>query len=384
MAEDWRDGGFGVYVHWPFCAAKCPYCDFNSHVSRDIDHGRWRRALLEDLRYMASLAGPRRVESVFFGGGTPSLMPPDTVAALVAEVGRLFSAGDDLEVTLEANPTSVEAARFAGYRDAGVNRFSLGIQSLIDADLRALGRQHTAAEALAAIDVAQSTGARVSIDLIYGRQHQAVADWEVELTRALATGVRHISLYQLTIEPATAFGALHRRGKLKGLPDGGVSADFFELTEDLCRRQGMHRYEVSNHCVSGEECRHNLVYWRYGDYLGIGPGAHGRVSTGGRRLATWSVLQPEAWLDHVERNAPRAELQEALSPRDQAIEYVLLGLRTPGGLSLDRVRRLDPSILKMDRIRELSDENMVKIKEGRLVATDTGIQFLNLVVEEIL
>lgn len=383
MAEDWQAGGFGIYIHWPFCTAKCPYCDFNSHVSREVDQDRWCRALLSDLRRMAALVGRRSVGSVFFGGGTPSLMPGATVAALLAEVERLFVVGDDLEVTLEANPTSVEAGRFRQYRDAGVNRFSLGVQSLVDADLKALGRLHTVSEALAALDVALETGARVSIDLMYGRQHQKVEDWRHELERAMATGVRHISLYQLTIEPMTAFGTLYERGRLRGLPDNGLSADFFALTQEVCTAAGLARYEISNHAIPGEECRHNLVYWRYGDYLGIGPGAHGRLTVGDRRLATRTALQPDRWLELAESGSAPEDFLEELSGEDQALEYVLMGLRTREGLSLNRLDGLGAGVLSAAGLKSLVADGLVESSGGRLVLTESGVPFLNRIIEEL-
>ncbi|HDR29144.1 radical SAM family heme chaperone HemW, partial [Rhodovulum sp.] len=285
-AEDWQAGGFGLYVHWPFCLSKCPYCDFNSHVAASIDMGEWQRAYLSEIRRIGAETGPRTLTSVFFGGGTPSLMAPDLVAAILDTVRATWPCANDMEVTLEANPGSVEAGRFAGYRDAGVGRVSLGVQALNDADLGRLGRLHSAAEARAAFDIARNTFERVSFDLIYARQDQLLADWQAELGQALALGVDHLSLYQLTIEPGTAFGDRHARGGLRGLPDDDRAADMYLATQEICAAAGLPAYEVSNHARPGAESRHNLIYWRYGDYAGIGPGAHGRLTLDGRRWAT--------------------------------------------------------------------------------------------------
>ena len=286
MPQAADDAGFGVYVHWPFCASKCPYCDFNSHVrAGGIDEARFLRAYLRELQHWAALAPGRTVASIFFGGGTPSLMSAGTVGAILDAIGRLWAVEPGAEITLEANPSSVEAARFRGYRAAGVNRVSLGVQSLDDAELRALGRLHTAAEARAAIDVARSTFERFSFDLIYARPGQTLDAWRAELGQALALAGQHLSLYQLTIEPDTPFAALHARGKLI-VPDGEAASALYEVTQEMTERAGLPAYEISNHAAPGEECRHNLLYWRYGEYAGIGPGAHGRVVVDGVRRAT--------------------------------------------------------------------------------------------------
>ena len=306
LAEDWQQGGFGLYVHWPFCQAKCPYCDFNSHVSREIDQERWRRAYLAELdRYAAEVPG-RVLTSVFFGGGTPSLMDPELVGAILDRVARLWPMANDPEITLEANPTSVEAGRFRGYRDAGVNRVSMGIQALNNADLARLGRLHSVEEALAAFDIARGLFDRVSFDLIYARQGQTLADWRIELQQALSMAVDHLSLYQLTIEPGTAFGDRFARGTLRDLPDDDAGADMYLLTQEMCDAAGLHGYEVSNHAARGAESRHNLVYWRYGDFVGIGPGAHGRLTLDGQRHATIGHHMPEAWLHAVQSGRAEA------------------------------------------------------------------------------
>ncbi|MGR3717961.1 MAG: radical SAM family heme chaperone HemW, partial [Thermohalobaculum sp.] len=270
MSADWQAGGFGLYIHWPFCLAKCPYCDFNSHVSRVVDHGAWRKALLAEMRHMRALTGPRTLDTVFFGGGTPSLMEPATVAALIDEADGLWRLAGDAEITLEANPTSVEAGKFRDYAAAGVNRLSLGVQALNDADLKALGRMHSVAEAEAAFAVARGAFPRVSFDLIYARMGQTAAAWEAELARALALAVDHFSLYQLTIEPGTRFGELYDLGRLK-VPEDDVAAEMYELTQAMTAEAGLPAYEVSNHARPGAQSSHNLVYWRYGDYAGVGP-----------------------------------------------------------------------------------------------------------------
>lgn len=300
--DDWRNGGFGLYLHWPFCQSKCPYCDFNSHVAATIDQGRWQRAYLSEIRRLGAETEGRVLNSVFFGGGTPSLMEPDLVAAILETVRATWPLANDLEVTLEANPGSVEAGRFRGYRAAGVNRISMGIQALNDADLRKLGRLHTVAEARAAFDVARTTFDRVSFDLIYARQDQPLEHWRSELTEALTMAADHLSMYQLTVEDGTAFGDRFKRGKLRGLPEEELSADMYALTQDLCEAAGLPAYEVSNHARPGAESRHNLIYWRGGDYAGVGPGAHGRLTFPTGRWATEAPRAPAAWLERVERD----------------------------------------------------------------------------------
>jgi oxygen-independent coproporphyrinogen-3 oxidase len=335
-----ESAGFGIYVHWPFCASKCPYCDFNSHVRlRGIDEARFRSAFLKELAHWAGLAPARTVGSVFFGGGTPSLMSPATVGAVIDGIARHWTLAAHAEITLEANPSSVEAARFRGYRDAGVNRVSLGVQSLDDGVLRTLGRLHTAADALAAIAVASATFDRFSFDLIYARPGQAVEAWREELQRALALAGTHLSLYQLTIEPGTPFADLNARGKLN-VPDGELARAFYDLTQDLTGRAGLPAYEISNHAVPGEECRHNLLYWRYGEYAGIGPGAHGRVVVDGARQATATERNPERWAALVESRGHGLTETTALSPAEQADEALLMGLRLAEGIDLDRLAAL--------------------------------------------
>ena len=364
-----------LYVHWPFCLAKCPYCDFNSHVRDRIPQARFAAALRAELAWEAARLGRRTLTSIFFGGGTPSLMEPATVAALIADARALFDPVPELEVTLEANPTSVEAGRLAAFRDAGVNRASLGVQSLEDAPLRALGRQHSAAQAMAALEVARRIFPRLSFDLIYARPGQDLAAWRAELHRALALAADHLSLYQLTVEPGTAFEALHRRGALV-LPDEDAAAALYEATAEAAAAHGLRQYEVSNYAVPGAESRHNLAYWRYGDYAGIGPGAHGRVSLGGQLLATRRHRAPEPWAERVERDGHGSTAEEVVSAPDRAREMLLMGLRLHEGIDTARFARrtgvamadaLDGEVLAM-----AVDAGYVTQPPGRLVATAEG------------
>lgn len=323
-----------LYIHWPFCLKKCPYCDFNSHVRAEVDAAQWQAALLADMRHEARVAGGEALGSVFFGGGTPSLMPPALVAALLAEAERLWGFAEGIEITLEANPSSVEAARFAALAQAGINRVSLGLQSLDDAALRFLGRLHDAREGLAALEVAQRHFARVSFDLIYARPGQSREHWRDELARALALGTGHLSLYQLTIEPGTRFASDVRQGAFVPLDDD-AAADLFAVTRALTAAAGLPAYEVSNHARPGEESRHNLVYWRYADYAGIGPGAHGRRSG----HATMRHRKPENWLRAIERNGHGIVEERALAVPEQAIEALLMGLRLAEGIDLAALAR---------------------------------------------
>ena len=325
-----------LYVHWPFCASKCPYCDFNSHVRERVDHGRWREALLRELRREAARAGRRPLVSVFFGGGTPSLMEPDTAAALVAEARALFDAPRDLEVTLEANPTGVERGRLAAFREAGVNRLSLGVQSLDEEALRFLGRRHDAREAVAALEAARALFPRLSFDLIYARPGQAEEAWRAELRRALALAADHLSLYQLTVEPGTRFATEHARGAF-ALPDGDDAARLYTATAEEAAGFGLLPYEVSNYARPGAESRHNLQYWRYGDYLGVGPGAHQRLSVDGALLAARRHRAPEEWLRLVERDGHAATAEEALAPPERMREALLMGLRLAEGVDTARL-----------------------------------------------
>lgn len=379
MAEDWENGGFGLYIHWPFCAAKCPYCDFNSHVTRSVDHTAWRDAYVSEIKRMGSETSGRVLRSVFFGGGTPSLMDPATVDAILNTVHATWPTANDLEVTLEANPTSVEAAKFADFHLAGVNRVSMGIQALNDPDLVALGRMHTANEALAAFDIARREFDRVSFDLMYGRQNQSLTQWESELSSALALGLDHVSLYQLTVENGTAFGDRYKAGKLRRLPDEDLSADMYALTQDICTAHNMPRYEVSNHATDGNASRHNLIYWRYGDYVGIGPGAHGRITRGGKRWATEQKRMPAGWLIGENR-----ETRDALSGPDQASEFLLMGLRLSEGVDLARYQALAGYRIDQDKLTHLQDIGMISQVGERISVTNQGFTVLNGVLRELL
>jgi oxygen-independent coproporphyrinogen-3 oxidase len=375
------DAGFGVYVHWPFCASKCPYCDFNSHVrAGGIDEARFLAAYLRELRHWAELVPGRSVGSIFFGGGTPSLMSATTVAAILDEIASLWRLEPGAEITLEANPSSVEAARFRDYRRVGINRVSLGVQSLNDADLRALGRLHSVAEALAAIDVSRETFERVSFDLIYARPSQTLAAWEAELARALKLAGRHLSLYQLTIEQGTPYAELHARGKLR-VPDNEAAHAFYALTQEMTEATGLPAYEISNHAAPGEECRHNLLYWRYGEYAGVGPGAHGRAVVASRRRATVTERQPERWLALVESEGHGIVEETILEPEQQADEALLMGLRLAEGLDLDRLAALSGFRPAERAIDMLAAHGLVeRLAPGRLSATREGRIVLNEVV----
>lgn len=383
MPEDWENGGFGLYIHWPFCQSKCPYCDFNSHVAASIDQDRWMRSYLSEIDRVAALTEDRILRSVFFGGGTPSLMEPELVHALLDRVRAKWRLANSVEITLEANPTSVEAGRFRGYRDAGVNRISMGVQSLNDADLKALGRLHSVDEAMKAFDVARGVFDRVNFDLIYARQNQTVADWQDELKRALSLAVDHLSVYQLTIEEGTAFGDRYAAGKLRGLPEDDTAADMYDATQEICDAAGFPSYEVSNHAKDGAESRHNLVYWRYGDYAGIGPGAHGRLTLGGVRHATETHRNPNMWLDRVEKLGTGETLSEALSDEDALVEFLLMGMRLREGISLDRMAALGGARYAAN-IDRLIDMGLVEKEEGRLRASAQGRPVLNGVLRELL
>jgi len=384
--------GFGLYVHWPFCRSKCPYCDFNSHVREAVDQERWRTALLRELdhyaadTYAAHTAG-RRLTSIFFGGGTPSLMAPSTVAAVIERAAAAWRPADDIEITLEANPTSVEAGKFTGFRAAGVNRVSLGVQALNDADLRFLGRQHDAAEARAAVDLARRHFARYSFDLIYARPGQTAAGWRAEIGEALALAGDHLSVYQLTIEPETAFGAAHRRGELPTLDDDSAAA-LYELTQELLGAAGLPAYEISNHARPGGESRHNLTYWRYGDYVGIGPGAHGRLTLGEEKIATRQHRAPEAWLAAVETAGHATQARQPVAPAGRWAEMLMMGLRTVDGVARARIQaecgRPLESLVDPGRLERLAGGGFLEVDDVGLRATAAGRQRLNAVLAELL
>ena len=370
------DEPIALYIHWPFCLAKCPYCDFNSHVRDRIDQARFAAALRAELAWEAARLGSRPLGSIFFGGGTPSLMNPDTVAALIADARHLFAPTDDIEITLEANPTSVENARLRAFRDAGINRISMGIQSLDPTDLARLGRQHSAAEAIAALELARSLFPRLSFDLIYARPGQTLDAWRAELRRALALAADHLSLYQLTIEPGTTYEAMHRRGEL-ALPDDDLAADLYDATAEEAARFGLAPYEVSNYARPGAESRHNLAYWRYRDYAGIGPGAHGRVTLNHTLHATRRHRAPEPWAERVERDGHGTTREDEVPPRDRAREMLLMGLRLTEGINAPRFAArtglalsdaIDPDILAqaLDAgYLTMTDTTLAPTEEGR-------------------
>ena len=375
---------FAVYVHWPFCAAKCPYCDFNSHVR----HGGWdevsfRTAYIAEIAHTRALTGPQQVHSIFFGGGTPSLMKPETTAAIIDAIAGRWSIEPGAEITLEANPGSVEADRFAGYKLAGVNRVSLGVQSLRDDELRKLGRIHSIAEAKAAIEIARRTFDRISFDMIYARPNQSIFDWRAELTEALSLAGDHLSLYQLTIEPETPFEALYKLGKLK-VPNDDLARDLYALTQELTAAAGLPAYEISNHARPGQESRHNLVYWRYGAYAGIGPGAHGRIVIDGRRHATTTERNPERWRDLVLECRHGLTSRTELSTEEQADETLLMGLRLTEGLSLPRLAEIDGTLPASRTVDGLIEHGLLaRIGNDRIAATLAGRLVLNAVIAEL-
>jgi len=383
LTEDWQAGGFGLYLHWPFCQAKCPYCDFNSHVTQKIDEARWTRAYLAEIDRLATETSGRILQSVFLGGGTPSLMSADLVAALLERIRARWQLAPDAEITLEANPTSVEAARFRGYAAAGVNRVSLGVQALNDADLRRLGRLHSVAEARTAFDIARTTFARVSFDLIYARQDQDRAAWAAELAEALSMAADHLSLYQLTIEEGTAFGDRRAAGKLAGLPDEDLGADLYELTQDMTAAAGFAAYEVSNHAVAGQQGRHNLIYWRAGDWGGIGPGAHGRLTLGGQRWSVETAKAPTAWLQRVETSGSGEVAREIVDAAAHVTEVALMGLRLAEGLDARRFARLSGGRHDTN-IAYLCDIGMMQRRHGRLLVSPVGRPVLNAVLGRLL
>lgn len=383
MAEDWQNGGFGLYIHWPFCQAKCPYCDFNSHVSREIDQSRWLKAYLSELERTAAETPDRILNSVFFGGGTPSLMHPDVVAAILERVRRLWPTSNDMEITLEANPGSVEAGRFAGYRDGGVNRISMGIQALNDRDLQRLGRIHTVQEARQAFDIARKTFDRVSFDLIYARQDQSLESWSAELREATTMAIDHLSLYQLTVEEGTAFGDRYAVGKLRGLPEDDLAADMYETTQEICAKAGLNPYEVSNYAGLGSESRHNQIYWRYGDYAGIGPGAHARLTLNGRRHAIEAWRNPARWLEEAEKGIGDS-LREIVDRDSQITEFLLMGLRLSEGVDLSRYVALAGRELEGPNVEALRELGMIVVENQRLRVLTKGRMVLNSVIAELL
>jgi putative oxygen-independent coproporphyrinogen III oxidase len=379
-----EETGFGVYVHWPFCAAKCPYCDFNSHVRHQpVDEARFAAAFAQEIAWFGDLTPRRRVRSVFLGGGTPSLMKPETVASILDAIARTWPVEPDAEITLEANPSSVEAGRFAGYRAAGVNRVSLGVQSFDDAELKRLGRLHSAAEAFRAIEIAQTTFDRSSFDLIYARPFQTPAEWEAELRAALSRAGEHLSLYQLTIEDGTPYEALFKSGKLV-MPDEATARALWDVTQDVCGKAGMPAYEISNHARPGAESRHNLLYWRSGEWAGVGPGAHSRVDLEDGRHAMSTERQPELWAARVEQQGTGVSSDERLDTVEMADEYLLMGLRLAEGIDVARFERLAGFRLDPERVQALEASGFIsRPAPGRLKVTLEGFPVLDAVVADL-
>jgi len=375
---------FGVYVHWPFCAAKCPYCDFNSHVRhKPVDQEVYVEAYVREIAHMASLAPNRHVTSIFFGGGTPSLMEPDTVGAIIEAIGQNWSIDSNAEITLEANPTSVEARRFKGYRQRGVNRVSLGVQSLRDDQLKFLGRLHSADEARAAIALAREIFPRLSFDLIYARPQQTIEAWETELKEAIDLAADHLSLYQLTIEEGTPFFDLHRKGKIN-IPDSDSSADLYEATQAITSAAGLPAYEISNHAAEGAGSLHNLTYWRYEDYAGIGPGAHGRLTMDSAKWATACQRNPEIWWQKVMAEGHGMNVQEKLNGVEAADELLLMGLRLREGIDPERHKAMSGQALNLQKIKQLSADGLLEMSQrGRLRATQSGAMLLDALVADL-
>ncbi len=375
---------FGIYVHWPFCAAKCPYCDFNSHVRTQIDEQGWVDGIVAELNWIARSQDSRPVvQTIFFGGGTPSLMSGKSLARILETVAALWPMANDPEITLEANPASADAARFADYCAAGVNRVSLGVQALNDADLKKLGRLHDRAEAVAALDLAMRTFDRVSLDLIYARPDQSDAQWREELKQALGFGTSHLSLYQLTIEPETPYALLHRNGQLH-IPDEDIAAGLYETTQDLTAAAGLPAYEISNHARPGEESRHNLIYWRYGDYAGVGPGAHGRLSVNGQRTATAAIKLPERWRDTVAKAGHGYSEMTEISDDEAAREHLLMNLRLGEGLDLAAYEARWHTRPDAAKIAALVEQGMLAQDGDVLTATPQGRLLLNAVIAALL
>jgi len=376
--------GFGVYVHWPFCAAKCPYCDFNSHVRHQpVDQERFAAAFAREIATMRGRTGPRTVTSIFIGGGTPSLMKPETVGAVLDAIAANWTVPDGIEVTLEANPSSVEAERFRGYRAAGVNRVSLGVQALDDRDLKFLGRLHNVEEALHAIGLARDIFPRLSFDLIYARPNQTPEAWQAELERAIGYAADHLSLYQLTIEEGTPFFALHAAHKFS-VPDPDHAAELYALTQSVTAARGLPAYEISNHARPGAESRHNLTYWRYGEYVGVGPGAHGRFIEDGTRVVTIAERRPESWLGMVEQAGHGITGGESLTREEEADEFLLMGLRLAEGIDLARYETLAGRPLSSHRLTLLQEEGLVaSIGNSRLRATPQGMIVLDALVSDL-
>ena len=384
MLKNWQRAGFGLYIHWPFCQSKCPYCDFNSHVSSNIDHDAWTKAYLSEISKNHRHSSEKILNTVFFGGGTPSLMPSKTIEAIINHILALWKPSNQLEITLEANPTSIDVSRFKEYKSAGVNRVSIGVQSLDDMSLKYLGRLHTGKDAITAVQTAQSIFDRVSFDLIYARQNQTIKDWEKELLSALSLGTNHMSLYQLTIEDGTVFGDRAKIGKLPGLPSEDLSADMYTLTQEIMNNNRLPLYEVSNHAFPGEESHHNLIYWRGGDFIGIGPGAHGRYYEGPKRKATVMAKSPNKWLSQIDKVGHSAEPTTILSKSEEALEYLMMSARLVEGTDLKFLESLDLNLVKHKNIKGLIELGLILIKNERIILTPKGRPILNSVLSELI
>lgn len=382
MTDGAIGAGFGIYLHWPYCLAKCPYCDFNSHVARSVNQRDWAKAFVSELEHYALETPERVVNSVFFGGGTPSLMEPALVETIIACIAENWRLAQDVEISLEANPTSIETGKFRDFRAAGINRVSVGIQALNDNDLRRLGRQHDHKEALAAIDIARNVFTRTSFDLIYARQDQTLSEWEAELSRALSLDLDHLSLYQLTIEPETVFGRRFAANRLAGLPDDDLSAEMYEVTQDICEAAGLPAYEVSNHARPWAQSRHNMIYWRSGDYLGIGPGAHGRLTLNSTRYATDTELNPDIWRLAAEGGVGEKS-RVMLSETDRVTEYVMMSLRLSEGVDLARLKRMGGA-LNVAKVDELTTYGLLLQENNRLIVTKSGRMVLNAITRTLL
>ena len=384
MVKNWQRAGFGLYIHWPFCQSKCPYCDFNSHVSSNIDQEAWTEAYLSEISNNYHHSSEKILNTVFFGGGTPSLMPSKTIETIITHILSLWKTSNQLEITLEANPTSIDVSRFKEYRSAGVNRVSVGVQSLDDTSLKYLGRLHTGKDAIIAVQTAQSVFDRVSFDLIYARQNQTIKAWEEELLSALSLGTNHMSLYQLTIEDGTVFGDRAKVGKLPGLPSEDLSADMYTLTQEIMSSNRLPLYEVSNHAFPGEESRHNLIYWRGGDFIGVGPGAHGRYYQGPKRKATVMTKNPNKWLSQIKKLGHGAEPSIVLSKSDEALEYLMMSARLVEGTDLKFLEALDSNLLNYNNIKDLTNLGLIFVKNERIVVTPEGRPVLNSVLSELI
>ena len=382
MNKDWRSGGFGLYIHWPFCEAKCPYCDFNSYVDSNVDAQVWEKALISELDRNAKHTKGRLLNSIFFGGGTPSLMPASLVEKLISRAFEHWTPANDIEITLEANPSSVEANKFLSFKTAGVNRVSIGIQALNDSDLKRLGRLHSVDDAMIALEIANHHFSRVSFDLIYGRQDQSLPSWRSELKKALSLNSGHLSLYQLTIEPGTAFGYRAKAGKLNGVPNEDLSADMFEFTNTICNAEGLNSYEISNFSSEGLESKHNLIYWMGGDYIGIGPGAHGRITIGDKRFATKTKLAPSAWLNGVHLKSNGELNHEVLSKKDHANELIMMGLRLKKGISRSRIETVAGK--KFNLPADLIELGLLESSNDFIRATISGRALLNQLIQKLM